>query len=282
VLLLIAKGFGNRTVLHFHGSPLRYFFSGKSRLCNMLLSLSLLPADTVLFLSENLMVGFAKSLVFKRSRLRVLNNVVVSNAFARDNSRANDLPVRVLFVGRLTREKGLWDILELAPRLLSDFPNLEFVFCGVGESEEDEDEIKQYCREHGIEKATEWKGKVEGESKLDAFSSTDLFVFPSYEEIYPNVLLEAMAAGLPVISTNIFCIPEIITEGQNGFLIEPGDTVALEDRMRRLLSDETLRGAMSKNNTERANALYDVEVAVQTLTNEFSDLGVPPETSPSK
>ena len=92
-----------------------------------------------------------------------------------------------------------------------------------------------------------------------------MFLFPSREEIFPNSILEALASGLPIISTRIFCIPEMVEEGVNGFLIEPGDLKALKERLEALIADTTLRQEMRTRNRRRAVEKYDVQVAVRKL-----------------
>ena len=70
-------------------------------------------------------------------------------------------------------------------------------------------------------------------------------VFPSHSEGHPLVLLEALSASLPVVATNVGAIPEIVNDGEEGFLIDPGDVVALTDRTARLVEDTALRAQMS-------------------------------------
>jgi glycosyltransferase involved in cell wall biosynthesis len=271
LFMLVAKLAGVPTVLHFHANQLRYLFSGKSKLCNLVLSLCLLPADSVIYLSDSLREGFESILYFKRSRMEVLNNVVETHLF--DGERAFTKTGReVLFVGRLTEEKGIWDLLHVISDMSTDYPDVTFTLAGVAESLEDEARIHAFCEERNIASQIRFLGQVEGEEKTRAFVSADLFVFPSYEEIFPNVLLEAMAAGLPVVSTRIFCIPEIVVDGEHGILIEPGDRGALRIALITLLKDDALRGHISSANYRRAREHYDVSVAADTLTCVFESV----------
>jgi glycosyltransferase involved in cell wall biosynthesis len=265
IFLVIAKAFGKRTVLHLHANQLRYLFSGRNLLCNLLFSVCLWPADHVIFLSDSLREGFSKMTYWRRSRFEVLNNVVETAAFAGNPDRGRGAGVQVLFVGRLTEEKGFWDILRVAPEILRRHADVRFVFGGVGESIVDEAEIRQYCRESGIEHRLVFLGRIDGAEKISTYLSSDVFLFPSREEIFPNSILEALASGLPIISTRIFCIPEMVEEGVNGFLIEPGDLKALKERLEALIADTTLRQEMRTRNRRRAVEKYDVQVAVRKL-----------------
>jgi len=268
--MLVVKMLGVPTVLHFHANQLRYLFSGKSRFCNLVMSLCLLPADVVIYLSDSLRTGFESILYFRRSKMEVLNNVVETRLF--DSEPCSKTGKEVLFVGRLTKEKGIWDLLQVIAEMAEDYPSVTFVFGGVGESPEEEVRIRAFCEDHKLGSQTRFLGRIEGEEKTRAFLSADLFVFPSHEEIFPNVLLEAMAAGLPVVSTRIFCIPEIVVDGDNGLLIEPGDRAALRNALSVLLDDDALRSHVSRANHRRARDYFDVKIAEETLTRVFEGL----------
>ena len=96
----------------------------------------------------------------------------------------------------------------------------------------------------GLAAQVEFLGWVAGEAKQAQLAQADVFVLPSYNEGLPVSLLEAMAYGVPVISTRVGGIPELVRDGIDGFLIEPGDRAALEDRLRRLAEDARLRQTM--------------------------------------
>ncbi len=87
-------------------------------------------------------------------------------------------------------------------------------------------------------------GWIAGEDKVRAFERAAIYCLPSYSEGLPVSVLEAMAAGLPVVSTAIAGTPEAVAEGENGFLIVPGDRAALADRLIRLARDPSLRSGM--------------------------------------
>ncbi len=97
---------------------------------------------------------------------------------------------------------------------------------------------------------------------LELISRASLVALPSRCEGMGRVLLEAMAAGIPVVGSKVGGIPTLIREGENGFLVPPGDVSALEDRMRRLLSDAALRHRMGARGYEMAHSEFNEKVYV--------------------
>jgi glycosyltransferase involved in cell wall biosynthesis len=80
--------------------------------------------------------------------------------------------------------------------------------------------------------------------KYDLLAQADVFVLPSYSEGQPYAILEAMAAGLPIISSGVGCIPEAVIDGENGFILKPRSVKAFADAATLLLGDEVLRKKM--------------------------------------
>jgi glycosyltransferase involved in cell wall biosynthesis len=102
--------------------------------------------------------------------------------------------------------------------------------------------------ESGLSSQVKFLGVLTGPEKFAAFRRADLFCFPSFFncEAFPVVLLEAMAWGLPILSTKWRGIPSIVDDGVNGFLVDPHDAVALADQVERLARDVELRQAMGR------------------------------------
>ena len=113
------------------------------------------------------------------------------------------------------------------------------------------------------------------EKILEAYTRADLFVLPCViaenggRDISPNALIEAMAMGLPVISTQLSAIPEIVEHGVSGVLVPPNDANALADAMRQLMENEPLRRALGVRARERVAARYDARKNVQQFVALF-------------
>jgi len=147
----------------------------------------------------------------------------------------------ILTVARLHPQKGHKYLIEAIPRILRDFSQARFLFVGEGELTE---ELKAQVRGADLEKYVRFLGVRQDVPQLLAIS--DLFVLPSLWEGLPNSVLEAMAAGVPVVATYVDGTPEIIDDGDTGLLTPPADPVALEQAIRRLLKDESLQTSIAK------------------------------------
>jgi glycosyltransferase involved in cell wall biosynthesis len=108
-------------------------------------------------------------------------------------------------------------------------------------------------------------GVVRGPEKERVLLESDCFILPSHGEGLPMAMLEAMAYGMPVIVTRVGAIPEAVTDGVEGFLIEPGDVEALADRMLRLARDPVLRQRMGEAARARVAAAYSLDAMVERI-----------------
>jgi glycosyltransferase involved in cell wall biosynthesis len=101
---------------------------------------------------------------------------------------------------------------------------------------------------------------------VDVFRSLDVFVIPSVEaDTIPQVLMQALALGLPVVSTTVGSIPDVIQDGRNGFLVSPRDAEALAERIVKLLDDPALRSAMGICGRAVVERDYSLESMVDRL-----------------
>ena len=172
----------------------------------------------------------------------------------------------ILFLGRLGERKGVYDLLNVVQRLDSQIDmEYKFYLCGDG----DINGVKKRVDELHIAHRIAYIGWIDGEMKKEILANTLINVLPSYYEGLPMTILETMAYGIPNISTNIASIPEVLHDGENAFLITPGDVELLalhikqlveNDEMRRLFSEKSYR-LISENfslnyNIEQLKGIY--------------------------
>jgi glycosyltransferase involved in cell wall biosynthesis len=161
----------------------------------------------------------------------------------------------VLFMGWLGARKGLPEALRAVPLVRKEVPEARFIFAGVVEKLEKE-LIEPLCEAAERAGGVVFPGFVAGEGKLALLSQASALILPSHAENLPVSVIEAMAMGLPVVTTPVGGVPEVVIDGHNGFLIEPGDYQALADRIVRLAKDPELRRAMGQANAAKARLLY--------------------------
>lgn len=164
-----------------------------------------------------------------------------------------DNPI-ILFVGRIRRMKGI-DILIKAFRLVLEvFPNARLLVIGDGPSRA---ELEELSLQMSLEEHINFLGMVPHHRIPKYLSLSDVFILPSIEtskegEGRPTALIEAMAAGMPIVASNIYGIPEIIRNGENGLLTNQGAFIQLAENIIRLLSDPILAASLGKNAADTA------------------------------
>lgn len=158
-------------------------------------------------------------------------------------------PAVVLFVSRLIERKGLQFLLPAlaTPQALG----LGWRLMVVGDGPRRK-ALEGQARDLGLAGRVEWLGQVAHEELPELYRRADVFVLPSLSEGMPNVVLEAMAAGLPVVATRVPGSEELVGEGENGLLVEPRDVAGLGEAVVRVLGEEELRRGMGRASRERA------------------------------
>lgn len=175
----------------------------------------------------------------------------------------------VLFglIGRLDRKKGSLEFVEAAAEVLKHHPHARFVLVGgntIGESDIDR-EVRRRLKDLGLAGdvgLTEAPKVILTEFRKDVpdvMNALDVFVMPSYEENFANVMLEALASGLPCIGTNSGGTPEILSFGEAGLLCEPESSRSLAAAMDKMIRDPEMRSALSQQARFKAIKEYEIK-----------------------
>ena len=160
----------------------------------------------------------------------------------------------VLFLSNLLREKGPLDLME-ASEMLANM-NMEHKITFVGA--EQDPEINQILRKWSLQRPGRVQicGQLVGAQKFAAYRDADIFVFPSWTECQPLVVLEAMAAGLPIVATRVGAIPEMLEDGAEALLFDPGDISGCAAAVSRLLGNSRLRHELGSAARQRYLTKY--------------------------
>jgi glycosyltransferase involved in cell wall biosynthesis len=177
---------------------------------------------------------------------------------------------KVLFLGRLGRRKGVYDLLEAAARIAADVPTMRLCLAGDGELEQ----VRARAEALGIVDRVQLLGWVRGGKKARLLASASVYALPSYAEGMPMSVLEAMAAGLPVLSTPAGGIPDAVRDGVEGLLVNPGDVAALADRLHRLLLEPGLAERMGSAARRRAVGCFSAGVVIAQVESLYVSLGI--------
>ncbi len=162
----------------------------------------------------------------------------------------------VLFVGRPGVRKGLSFLLEAVARLRAERPDVRLTVVGDGPERAEAEATAQAA---GIGDRVQFTGYQSSAQVAEWLSRADVFVLPSLAEGVPIVLMEAMAAGVPVVATNVGGTSELVVDGENGFLVPPTVTDALVSRIGQLLDDPELRGRLGRAGRETVVRDFSLE-----------------------
>lgn len=149
-------------------------------------------------------------------------------------------------VGRLEKQKGFHFFLQAAHHILQSFPNTLFLIAGDGPERA---ALENQTRGLGIAENVVFLGQVT--QMAEVYASMDIFALPSLNEGMPMVVIEAMAAGKPVVASRVGAIPEVVTEEETGLLVEPGNVPALQAAFQYLLENPTLCSKWGLQGRER-------------------------------
>ena len=153
----------------------------------------------------------------------------------------------LLFVGQPTRRKGWEYFVRAMPYILKEIPDAKAVFIGY----RSDGTIENLIHELGLEDKTKFLGFQKEEDKIDVYKSADVFVFPTLYEGFGIIFLEAMAAGIPVVTTDVAGNKEIIENGKNGLLVRPRNEKEVARATIKLLGSSSLRRKIMKNNLKK-------------------------------
>ncbi|HMJ03151.1 MAG TPA: glycosyltransferase family 4 protein [Conexibacter sp.] len=172
----------------------------------------------------------------------------------------------ILTVGRLVAKKGLPILLEALRDLRERGLAVRLVVVGDGPSRTD---FEAAARRLGVADHVEFAGSVGQDEIRERYAAADVFCLASFAEGIPVVLMEAMAMELPVVSTTVMGIPELISDGIHGRLVPPGRADRLADALAELIADPQRRAAMGRAGREQVTAEFDVRESARHLQRAF-------------
>lgn len=267
LFLVPAIFFRNKIVIQFYGGY--YFYAHMTGLKHHFVRILLKNVKLALVEGERLTSAF-NGLV-PRENVELVRHgrdgSFFEEAIARKNAKVHDSlrPKRVLFVGLMCKEKGFRDLVAAIPFV----PEAHFIFAGEWPSEEEEKEVLQFLKLHGVENRVSFVGVVSGENYFDLVASGDVLVLPS-KFIYEGqsvATVDALAAGLPIICTDHGALNESVRDGWNGFFVPKSDPAAIARRLNQLLSDDDLRRTMG----ERSRQLYEERFTLPQYVENWSE-----------
>jgi glycosyltransferase involved in cell wall biosynthesis len=188
---------------------------------------------------------------------------------------------RVLFLSNLIADKGPLVLVEAIAALHRRGVAIEATFAGAAGDGGTVEDFHAAVARHGLADRVRYVGPVFDAAKHALFASHDAFALPSARDAFALVLLEAMQHGLPTVTTTVGALPEIVVDGETGFLVPPGDVAALADRLEQLATRPELRHRLGAAARQRYRERFTLEAFEQRLAGALlhavrpgGDLGV--------
>ncbi len=179
--------------------------------------------------------------------------------------KAHNIPLNktiLLFVGHLIRAKGLNELIEAFWLLKKQHDDVYLVICGDGT--EKKTIIRTICK-YNLAQDVYLAGTIMPEKINQWYQMSDIFVFPSYVEGMPNVVMEAMGCGLPVVASAVGGLPEAVSDCKGVFLIEPRNVQSLYSAVSGIIASKSERKEMSEASRQKAVELFDITEKVNQV-----------------
>lgn len=214
----------------------------------------------------------------KDQKIHVIHNGVDVNKFKPedDKSRAKQElgfkpdDIAILSVGRLYARKGLFTLIESMPAVVRKFPHAKFIVSGRGQSNEMK-KLVIHAEKLGVRSNIVFTGYYPDAKLPRLYQAADVFAFSTFYENLPFAVLEALSTGLPVVTTNVGGIPEMIENGKNGFLVQPFDSRELADRILYYLEHPQTATEMASSARKIIEERFDWRLIVQKVLKVYNE-----------
>ena len=259
LFISLARFFKRKVVVHIHGGGFKEYYEKNTSFVHK----NLLKCDTIIALTEY-WKDFFEGLGF--DNVVIVPNIVDSPVV--QEKKYNDGKVHILYLGLIAQAKGIYDLLDVLCEHKVEFEDKVILHIGGnGETAT----LQNLIEEYKLSQIVKFEGWVSGDKKVELLNNADVFILPSYTEGLPISILEAMSYGLPVISTPVGGIPEVIEDGENGFLITPGDKVSLYNAIIKLITNKELRKSMGEESYKKVQQHFSKNISMK-LENIYKEL----------
>ncbi|CAD0227935.1 glycosyltransferase family 4 protein [Planktothrix agardhii] len=236
VIALVCMVTGKPFILHAHGCEFHQFYDELPQGIQQMITAIFRRSAYLIALSESWRNYYVETCHLAPEQVVVLNNPV---ALPEQWQKTEPLgKLKFVFLGKINKRKGIFDLLNAFANLEPSYRNqVELVLAGTGEVEQ----VQNLATQLGIQDQIVFPGWINQQQRDQLLAESDVMLLPSYNEGLPMAILEAMSWGLPVITTPVGGIPEVIENGKTGLLITPGHIQELTAAMQSLIENPSFR-----------------------------------------
>ena len=270
--IIFAFHLSRRTMVFFHGWDLDFFEKIRKRFLWRKMILAIYKRVRIIIVLFNkpreqlITLGVSPEKIkiattmFERTEKAGADNNPLENKGTED--------VRILFMSRFLKEKGIFIAAEVVRLLVKDgFHRFKFIFAGDGPAYE---RLIDFFSLNKLKDYVEITGFVSGENKRRVLEKSDIFLFPTYYgEGCPVVVLEAMGAGLAIISTPVGAIADIVKHNEGGFIIDSRDPHDFYQAIIKLTKEESLLRSMQQENMKKARENYEAGAVTRRIESFY-------------
>ena len=264
VYLAVARLLRRNVVFQVHGGELPQTFVHGKALQSWLLRRILSLPDAIVLLGSKELAAYRQFVPLQRL-LIIANAVAISERTAGIRPMVSNRPLRLAFMGRLVKAKGVYELLTAVTLLRSAGVTVELALAGAGP---ERILLEDKVRAMNLGDAVSFRGALSGGAKEELWRWADVYVCPSYAEGLPYALLESMAAGLVPVVTPVGAVPDVLTNSVHGLLVPPRDPQALAEAIGRLDQDRIALQKMGLACEQRIREAY----STMRMSNEFHAL----------
>jgi glycosyltransferase involved in cell wall biosynthesis len=267
IYLLCSKLMRRKVILHYL-SDFQKFYGSATTFEKRMIQQVFKVADGVIVLSDAVRQEVSRFLSERALVVVVPSSIeVLTYQKSGGEKRISEKPIVLFMGGNYGARKGVYDLISAIPLVKAEYSDVEFWLCGGGDVKTAFENIEERFRD-----TVKYFGLVDDATKLQLLRMANIYVLPSYSEGMPYGVIEAMACGLPVICTNVGSIPEVVTDGENGLLITPGDINALAKSILQLVKDRNLVNKITKANQEKALRFFSLTEALYSIRRTYDNV----------
>ncbi len=238
---------------------------GNPSLFNSVLKYQLVNSDSIIVLSSIYKKQIVDKISLSNLKIFILPTSADTVAFNNISyDKYKEFKINLLFLSRAVKQKGLFHLIDALVKLKNQNSySINLIVAGDGR---DLIRAKQYATQKGLNEFISFVGYVKGKEKYKILNESHIFIFPSYlSEGCPNAVLEAMAAGLPVITTSVGCLKDIVINEENGYIVKQQSVDDIVWAVNKLVNNPELMVKMGKKNREKAIKEFDNEVIFKKI-----------------
>lgn len=264
IYCLIARMFGVKSMLNHVGGEFDKFY--RHSMLSRILIRTTIKFPNALLIGSSYWSNYFQNL-FPKARVYSVPNPIIASAFRNGNSKSEPQKFVVTSLFRLVKPKGVYELIAVIKAVCAKYGHIEFVIIGGGPMLE---EIKQELAMFIQEGKVRVLGFVDDATKVKEICRSDAYLMLTHFDLMPISIMEAMAAGKPILSTRVGGIPDLVEDNINGFLFNIGETTPVVEKLSTLIDDPEKGRLMGKLGSEKVDMHFDIS-RITALHQQIAD-----------